>query len=294
MTKKQIEYVLAVARFGSITMAAKALYISQPSLSEQINAVEKEIGFKLFDRTRKRVVLSEAGQEMIRCFSDFISAYEEAYTKGIEIAKGLSGTVYIGILGMTDCTEIFTKVNEFTRKEPGRRDWIFNGHWHELMEMVRSGRLDILFMFDDLVEQDPQLEIGRVYESEFVLVYSALDPDLQKETVSPSDLDGKPYFYAEEHDQCKKTMEYHRKVFSELGMHYGKNARIVPSVATVYDRVLSENGYAICSEHSSILNQSRYRYIKTGIKHNLCAVWKKDSISPLARNMLQSVFNIDL
>ncbi len=293
MTKKQIEYILAVARFGSISMAAKALYIAQPSLSQQIAAVEKEIGFELFDRSRKRIEVSEAGQEMIRCFSDFIGAYEKAYARGMEIAKGVSGTVYIGILGMTDCTELYTKINEFIREEPGRRDWLFNGHWHELIEMVRSERLDLAFMFDDLVEPDLQLQFGPVYESEFVLVYSAFDPDLQKESVSPSDLDGRPYFCAEEHNRCKKTLNYHRKVFSELGMHYGENVRMVPSVATVYDLVLSENGFAVCSEHSSILKQSRYRYIKTGIKHNLCAVWKKGSISPLARNLLQNVFNID-
>lgn len=293
MTIKQIEYVLAVARFGSVTQAAKALYIAQPSLSQQITAVEKEVGFELFDRTRKKVEVSEAGQEMIRCFSDFIDAYEEAHARGMEIARGVSGTAYIGILGMTDCTELFTKINEFIRKEPGRRDWIFNGHWHELMDMVRSERLDMVFMFDDLIEPDPQLQFEPVYESEYVLVYSASDPDLQKEPVLPSDLDGKLYFYAEEHKQCKKTMKYHQEVFSNLGMHYGSNARIVPSVATVYDLVLSENGYAICSEHSSILNQSRYRYIRTGVKHNLCAVWKKGSLSPLARSMLQSAFDID-
>lgn len=58
----QMKYLLAVARTGNITKAAQQLHISQPSLSNQIIALEKQLGISLLERRRKRVYLTDAGQ----------------------------------------------------------------------------------------------------------------------------------------------------------------------------------------------------------------------------------------
>ena len=55
MEKNQLIYVIEVARLGSITRAAQALHLSQPSLSNQIIHLEEELGVPLFERGRKRV-----------------------------------------------------------------------------------------------------------------------------------------------------------------------------------------------------------------------------------------------
>ncbi|MGN1181949.1 MAG: LysR family transcriptional regulator, partial [Faecalibacillus sp.] len=63
MTLQQLKYVLEVARCGSINEASKNLYISQPSLSNSIKDLEKELAIVIFNRTNKGIVISKEGQE---------------------------------------------------------------------------------------------------------------------------------------------------------------------------------------------------------------------------------------
>jgi len=62
MDTKQIEYFVSIVETGSFSLAAEELYISQSSLSKQIIALEKELGIKLFDRSKRKVALTEAGK----------------------------------------------------------------------------------------------------------------------------------------------------------------------------------------------------------------------------------------
>ena len=66
MEIKQIEYFLKVVEKGSFSEAAAALFISQSSLSKQILSLEKELSFPLFDRSRRRIALTPAGEEFLK------------------------------------------------------------------------------------------------------------------------------------------------------------------------------------------------------------------------------------
>ncbi|WP_446717152.1 LysR family transcriptional regulator [Bifidobacterium angulatum] len=65
MTLQQLRYLIAVAEKGSITEAAKSLFISQPSLSNAIREVEQSIGFRIFNRHRTGVTLTAKGVEFL-------------------------------------------------------------------------------------------------------------------------------------------------------------------------------------------------------------------------------------
>jgi len=65
MDIKQIEYFVSIVETGSFGSAAEELYISQPSLSKQIIALEKELEVKLFDRSKRKIVLTDAGRYSI-------------------------------------------------------------------------------------------------------------------------------------------------------------------------------------------------------------------------------------
>jgi DNA-binding transcriptional LysR family regulator len=66
MKLRQAQYVLTVAETGSFTEAAEKLYISQSSLSKQIIALEKELGIPLFDRSRRKIALTQAGETFLK------------------------------------------------------------------------------------------------------------------------------------------------------------------------------------------------------------------------------------
>ena len=73
MTLKEIEYLLAIAQHASISKAARALYVAQPSLTHAIQTVEKEVGFRIFERGRSGVTVTERGEELL---SDIRTVYE--------------------------------------------------------------------------------------------------------------------------------------------------------------------------------------------------------------------------
>ena len=82
MTFKQIKYIAAVAKYGSISKAANKLYISQPSLSLAIKNVEEEYGITIFERSGKGAMLSHAGKELlddIKHIAEYLEILENKY-----------------------------------------------------------------------------------------------------------------------------------------------------------------------------------------------------------------------
>ena len=73
MERSQLLYVVEVAKQSNITRAAEVLHLSQPSLSNQILALERELGVSLFERTRKGVSVTEAGESFV--FTGYIKYY---------------------------------------------------------------------------------------------------------------------------------------------------------------------------------------------------------------------------
>lgn len=78
MTTDQLEAFLAVAEFKSYRAAAEKLYLSQPSLSSRIQALERELGTTLFNRNGRGVVLSEKGQIFVPYAKRMRKVYQKA------------------------------------------------------------------------------------------------------------------------------------------------------------------------------------------------------------------------
>ena len=81
MNLKQALYVKTIAEEGGITAAAKKLYVSQPSLSQMLKLIEAELGVTLFNRSTRRVELTEYGQYFLPFAKRIVSA-EDEYTEG--------------------------------------------------------------------------------------------------------------------------------------------------------------------------------------------------------------------
>ena len=76
MNLKQARYICAIAREGSITAAAKKLYVSQPSLSQMLKQVEGELGVALFDRSVSPFQLTYAGEKYLQAANNILAANE--------------------------------------------------------------------------------------------------------------------------------------------------------------------------------------------------------------------------
>jgi len=97
MDIRQLRYFIAIVEEKKISAAAKRLHISQPPLSQQLKAMETELGSTLVERSGKYLVVTEAGNALYKNALEITQLMEEAKTEVMEVGKGLNGRLTIGV-----------------------------------------------------------------------------------------------------------------------------------------------------------------------------------------------------
>ncbi|MGW1680807.1 LysR family transcriptional regulator [Saccharopolyspora sp. NPDC002376] len=149
MELRQLEHFLAVVRTGSFTGAAREVHVVQSALSSSIRKLEDELGTKLFERTTRRVLLTEAGQALVpmahRIAADVVAARGE-----VSAVVGLSrGHVAIGTIQALTEVDLPGGLGTFQKRYPGVRIRVRQGLVPDLMTSVDSGELDLAFVAFD-------------------------------------------------------------------------------------------------------------------------------------------------
>ncbi len=98
MTIIQLEYLLAVANCGSFSLAAEHSFVTQPSLSMQVKALEEELGVVLLDRSKKPVIPTEAGEVVLEQARETISAYNNIKEAVAELKGETAGKLRLGVI----------------------------------------------------------------------------------------------------------------------------------------------------------------------------------------------------
>ena len=98
MTIIQLEYLLAVANCGSFSLAAEHCFVTQPSLSMQVKALEEELGVVLLDRSKKPVIPTEAGEVVLDRARETLRAYNNIRESVAELKGETSGKLRLGVI----------------------------------------------------------------------------------------------------------------------------------------------------------------------------------------------------
>ncbi|HEY3482868.1 MAG TPA: LysR family transcriptional regulator [Streptomyces sp.] len=146
MELRQVEHFLAVVRNGSFTAAAHDAHVVQSALSASIRKLERELGAPLFDRTTRRVALTEAGRALLplahRITADVVAARGE-----VAAVAGLArGRVSIGTIQTLTVVDLPAKLGEFRVRYPGVRIHVRESTVPDLVAGVGSGALDLSFL----------------------------------------------------------------------------------------------------------------------------------------------------
>lgn len=145
MNTRQIEYFLAVAEELNFTRAAERLYVSQTAVTQQIKALEEQLGVRLFERTKKKVVLTPAGQIFLGEGRDLLH-HVEAITEKVRLASsGVTGAVNIGfVVGMGN-TGLVDKIRMFNGNYPNICLNFKCGAPSVLLKSLKNGETDLVF-----------------------------------------------------------------------------------------------------------------------------------------------------
>lgn len=146
MEIRQLRYFVTVAQTLNFSEAARRLYITQGTLSQQIQQLEFELGSQLFERSSHNVSLTEAGEELIPLAMNTISASEECMTRMNDLRRALSGTLRIGAAS-TFKGMITSVARSFMKEYRGVSLSIQFATEGELLEMLRKKEIDFAFAY---------------------------------------------------------------------------------------------------------------------------------------------------
>lgn len=172
MYLRQLEYVLAVAEEQSFSKAAKKLYIAQPSLSQNIQSLENELGAPLFDRTTARLSLTYAGEQFVQTARTILDLYDGLLHKIDDIGDLKTGRLTVGIPHFRGTILLPGILPIFEANYPGIEVNIIEGTSTELEDLAIRGKTDFTIM--NLPLQSEQLAYEPIL-TEDILV--AVPPD---------------------------------------------------------------------------------------------------------------------
>lgn len=193
MDVRTLGYFVAVAEEQSFTRAAARCLVAQPSLSQQIRALEREIGEPLFDRGPRSTTLTSAGRALLPYARDALAAVSGAKEEFAYRAGGLAGEVRIGLVDGIDTDTVGSILAAYTSDHSRVRLTIIGGTSIDLTQRVAEGRLEVAVVARPIGDLPPHLAHRDVYREEVVAIRRATGRRSRAVTTLPvSDLADAP------------------------------------------------------------------------------------------------------
>lgn len=143
---RHLEYAVAVAQTLNFREAAKRCHVTQPALSAQVAQLEELLGVQLFERDRRRVILTAAGAKVIARAKEVLKELDALVDAAHVSARPLSGTLRLGVIP-TVAPYILPRAMAAIRAHyPDLRLWLREEQTEVLVRMIIEGRLDVLLL----------------------------------------------------------------------------------------------------------------------------------------------------
>lgn len=153
-------YIVEVAQTGSISLAAERLHVSQPNISKAITTLEKELGVKLFKRSRTGTFPTESGQAIIEKAKEIISGYEELKKQANLHATMLNGRLSIATIPSLSMSLLPKTLSVFTKRFPGVEVELIEDNSSKVIKSVEKSEVDLGLI--GVLDQSPSPKINTV------------------------------------------------------------------------------------------------------------------------------------
>ncbi|MCX4679753.1 LysR substrate-binding domain-containing protein [Streptomyces sp. NBC_01433] len=171
----QLSYFVAVAETRHFTRAAEAVHVSQPSLSQQIKALENELGAELFSRARGNITLTDAGEALLPLARRILADADTARHEVQELVQLRRGRVRLGATPSL-CTGLLPDVlRAFHDLHPGIQLLLEEGGSHDLVRELARGALDLALVVLPLPSASPALTTIELLHEDLVVVSAATE-----------------------------------------------------------------------------------------------------------------------
>ncbi|MGD9893995.1 MAG: LysR family transcriptional regulator [Dehalococcoidia bacterium] len=191
MELRQLEYFVRVAELRNFTRAAEQLHVAQPSLSQQIRALEREVGTALFERTSRSVRLTAAGASLLPYARRALAAVDDARQEIAEQVAAPSGVVRLGTTPTVAIHLLPSGLGSFIQEYPAIEVRLFEGGAVALEGDLVSGAIDLAVV--TLPAHRASLQVRTIVEEELLLGVAPEHRFATRDAVGLDEAAGEPF-----------------------------------------------------------------------------------------------------
>lgn len=274
---KQIKYFLAVVDCNSFTEAAEQCFISQSAISQQISALEEDLGVKLIKREKRKFSLTAAGEYLYHNGPTLLEKAEELRRETIRIGQDDEVRLRIGYLIGYEGEELQETIYEFTEKYPEVILSVAKYSHEDLFKLISSNEIDLVLSYQRRAFSEDYENFHLRYIPCLVEV-SRRSTLSQNETLSTEQLKDLPCILVAKKEQQELEQGFYQNV---LGI--GNSFYFVESMDDARLAVIGNRGFLPIADNGNLPETgksiNRLQLFKPDhkpIQLNYCAFWKKD------------------
>lgn len=205
MNFDQLKTFQAVSSSGSFTKAARSLFLTQPAVSQQIQALEASIGVKLFDRSGKKIHLTREGEMLLTITSNITNELQKIEGLFEELTNLKKGRLDIASSAVFGTYFLPRPIGKFNSEYPGIEINLHAGNSHEVISMLINNLVE--FGFGGLAVDEPMIEYVLIHQERLVGVVGNKHPLAGQKIVTPDSLHGTPFILREKGTRVRNEVE---------------------------------------------------------------------------------------
>ena len=214
MEIRQLRAFIAIAELGTFTAGAQRVHVTQAAISMQIRQLENELGAKLFIRAPRRVMLTEAGEQLLQRARQILRDHDAAVDEIAELAGAERGRLRVGSASAMVITDVLPKLLKDVRKQhPGADVTVASGTSEALVQQILAGELDVAFV--SLPVEARGINTERLSQDQLVAVASPRHRLAKQRTISAYTLAGEKLILGERGGNTRRLID---QFFAQAGV----------------------------------------------------------------------------
>jgi DNA-binding transcriptional LysR family regulator len=274
---KQIKYFQSVVRCGSFTEAAEQNFISQSAISQQIQALEKELGVTLLERKNRKFTLTPAGEYFYKKSLVLTADFEKLCRETVHIAQKDETALRIGYLKCYSGLEFQQAVSDFSAKYPDVSISIINGNHEDLYDALRLGGVDLILNDQRRAFSDEYVNCV-LGTSECFIEVADSNPVALKESVEVQELKSMPCILVASAGQRENEQKYYHDIVGIQGEFiFAENLEEARMLVAGGKGFMPVEGLESSMQFGITLRRIPLLRGEKPIRRNYCAFWKADN-----------------
>ena len=274
---RQIRYYQAVVRNNSFSEAAEECHISQSAISQQIQTLERELGFDLLERKNRKFTLTPAGEYFYKKSLVLIADYERMCQEAAKLSNDEKASLKIGYLRCYSGQEFHLALGEFSAKYPDVLVKIEYGNHEELYELLRTGEVDLVLNDQRRAFSEEYVNLILTVGNEYIEI-SNRNPIAALPSITPQELKNVPCILVASKEQRETEQEYYQGVVGFQGdFLYAENLEEARLMVIGGQGFMPVEGAKRAEKIDSSISRIPLYRGDSQIRRNYCAFWKKEN-----------------